>query len=67
LLRFYNSNFGLNKIKPPYNKRTLERLENKDKIKSEIESIIEQREELLQVLLDIKFVQKYILQKLILS
>nr|WP_309759374.1 histidinol-phosphate transaminase [Flavobacterium sp.] len=54
----------LNKIKPPYNvneltqKRALERLENKDKIKSEIESIIEQREELLQVLLNIKFVQK---------
>ncbi|MFV8355141.1 histidinol-phosphate transaminase [Flavobacterium sp. XS1P32] len=54
----------LNKIKPPYNvneltqKRALERLDNKDKIKSEIESIIEQREELLQVLLDIKFVQK---------
>ena len=54
----------LNKIKPPYNvneltqKRALERLDNKDKIKSEIESIIEQREKLLQVLLDIKFVQK---------
>ncbi|MFV8352988.1 histidinol-phosphate transaminase [Flavobacterium sp. XS2P14] len=54
----------LNKIKPPYNvneltqKRALERLENKDKIKSEIESIREQREELLQVLLNIKFVQK---------
>ena len=54
----------LNKIKPPYNvneltqKRALERLENEDKIKSEIESIIAQREELFQVLLDIKFVQK---------
>ena len=54
----------LNKIKPPYNvneltqKRALERLENKDKIKSEIDLIIEQRERLLQVLLDIKFVQK---------
>ena len=54
----------LNKIKPPYNvneltqKRALERLENKDKIKSEIDIIIEQRERLLQVLLDIKFVQK---------
>ena len=54
----------LNKIKPPYNvneltqQRALERLENKDKINYEIVSIIEQREELLQVLLDIKFVQK---------
>ena len=54
----------LNKIKPPYNvneltqKRALERLENEGKIKSEIESIIAQREELFQVLLDIKFVQK---------
>lgn len=54
----------LNKIKPPYNvneltqKRALERLDNKDKIKSEIDLIIEQRERLLQVLLDIKFVQK---------
>ena len=54
----------LNKIKPPYNvneltqKRALERLENEDKIKSEIESIIAQREELFQVLLDVKFVQK---------
>ena len=54
----------LNKIKPPYNvneltqKRALERLENNDKIKYEIDLIIEQRERLLQVLLDIKFVQK---------
>ncbi|MBB1194363.1 histidinol-phosphate transaminase [Flavobacterium sp. SOK18b] len=54
----------LNKIKPPYNvneltqKRALERLENRDTIKSEIDSIIEQREELLKVLLDVKFVQK---------
>lgn len=54
----------LNKIKPPYNineltqKRALERLENKDKIKYEIDLIIEQRERLLEVLLDIKFVQK---------
>ena len=54
----------LNKIKPPYNvneltqKRALERLENEGKIKSEIKSIIAQREELFQVLLDIKFVQK---------
>ena len=54
----------LNKIKPPYNvneltqKRALERLENNDKIKYEIDLIIEQRERLLEVLLDIKFVQK---------
>ena len=54
----------LSKIKPPYNvneltqKRALERLDNKDKINAEIKSIIEQREELLQVLLDVKFVQK---------
>ncbi|TDD74927.1 histidinol-phosphate transaminase [Flavobacterium caseinilyticum] len=54
----------LNKIKPPYNvnelsqKRALERLKDKDKIKAEIDSIIKQREELLKVLLDIKFVEK---------
>ena len=54
----------LNKIKPPYNvnelsqKRALERLENTDKIQSEIKSIIKQREELLKVLLDIKYVEK---------
>ena len=54
----------LNKIKPPYNvneltqKRALERLRDTDKIKSEIESIITQREELLKVLLNIKFVDK---------
>jgi histidinol-phosphate aminotransferase len=54
----------LNKIKPPYNvneltqKRALERLKDKDKIKAEINSIITQREELLKVLLDIKFVEK---------
>jgi histidinol-phosphate aminotransferase len=54
----------LNKIKPPYNvnelsqKRALERLEDKDKIKAEIDSIITQREELLKVLLDVKFVEK---------
>ena len=54
----------LNKIKPPYNvyeltqKRALERLEDKGKIKSEIESIITQREQLLKVLLDVKFVEK---------
>ncbi|CAN1537531.1 HisC Histidinol-phosphate/aromatic aminotransferase and cobyric acid decarboxylase [Flavobacteriaceae bacterium] len=54
----------LNKIKPPYNvneltqRRALERLDNTDAIKFEIESIIKQREELLKVLLDIKFVEK---------
>jgi histidinol-phosphate aminotransferase len=54
----------LNKIKPPYNvnelsqKRALERLDNTDVIKFEIESIIKQREELLKVLLDIKYVEK---------
>ncbi|SEF96150.1 histidinol-phosphate transaminase [Flavobacterium urumqiense] len=54
----------LNKIKPPYNvneltqKRALERLGDTDKIKSEIESIITQREELLKVLLNVKFVDK---------
>jgi histidinol-phosphate aminotransferase len=54
----------LNKIKPPYNvneltqKRALERLDNPEKIKSEIESIITQRQELLKVLLNVKFVNK---------
>jgi histidinol-phosphate aminotransferase len=54
----------LNKIKPPYNineltqLRALERLSNPDKIKSEIVSIIEQRKELLKVLVDIKFIEK---------
>ncbi|MBG6188776.1 histidinol-phosphate transaminase [Flavobacterium sp. CAN_S2] len=54
----------LNKIKPPYNvneltqKRALERLDNPEKIKFEIDSIITQREELLKVLLDIEFVEK---------
>ena len=54
----------LNKIKPPYNvnelsqKRALERLDNTDAIKSEIKSIIDQRDELLKVLLDIKYVEK---------
>jgi histidinol-phosphate aminotransferase len=52
----------LNKIKPPYNvneltqKRSLIRLEDKEKIKMEISSIIEHREELLKVLLAVKFV-----------
>jgi histidinol-phosphate aminotransferase len=54
----------LNKIKPPYNvneltqKRALERLDNPEKIKSEIDSIITQREELLKVLLNVNFVEK---------
>jgi histidinol-phosphate aminotransferase len=54
----------LNKIKPPYNvneltqKRALERLDNTDAIQSEIKSIIKQREELLKILLDIKYVEK---------
>jgi histidinol-phosphate aminotransferase len=54
----------LNKIKPPYNvneltqKRALERLSNPKNIKSEIDSIISQRERLLKVLVDIKFVEK---------
>jgi histidinol-phosphate aminotransferase len=38
--------------------RALERLSNPEKIKSEIVSIIEQREELLKVLVDVKFVEK---------
>jgi histidinol-phosphate aminotransferase len=54
----------LNKIKPPYNVneltqlRALERLSNPEKIKSEIASIILQREALLKVLVNVKFVQK---------
>jgi histidinol-phosphate aminotransferase len=54
----------LNKIKPPYNVneltqlRALDRLSNPEKIKSEIASIIAQREELLKVLVDVKFVKK---------
>lgn len=54
----------LNKIKPPYNvneltqKRALDRLDNQNIINSEIESIIVQREELLKVLLNVKFVEK---------
>jgi histidinol-phosphate aminotransferase len=54
----------LNKIKPPYNvneltqKRALERLDDTAKIKSEIASIIRQREELLKVLLNVNFVEK---------
>ena len=54
----------LNKIKPPYNvneltqQRALERLNNPDKVKSEIKSIIEQREQLLSVLNSVSFVEK---------
>jgi histidinol-phosphate aminotransferase len=54
----------LNKIKPPYNVneltqlKALERLSDPEKIKSEIASIIAQREELLKVLVDVKFVEK---------
>ena len=54
----------LNKIKPPYNVneltqlRALERLSDPEKIKSEIASIIAQREQLLKVLVGIKFVEK---------
>jgi histidinol-phosphate aminotransferase len=54
----------LNKIKPPYNvneltqKRALKRLEDREKINDEIHSIIGQRDELLKVLLNIKFVDK---------
>lgn len=54
----------LNKIKPPYNVneltqlRALERLSDPEKIKWEIASIIEQREQLLKVLVDVKFVKK---------
>jgi histidinol-phosphate aminotransferase len=54
----------LNKIKPPYNvneltqQRALERLSNLEKIKSEINSIIVQREELFKVLVDVNFVKK---------
>jgi histidinol-phosphate aminotransferase len=54
----------LNKIKPPYNvnelsqKRALERLNNTVAIKSEINSIIGQREELLKVLLHVEYVEK---------
>lgn len=54
----------LNKIKPPYNVneltqlRALDRLSNPEKIKSEIVSIIAQREDLLKILVDVKFVEK---------
>ena len=54
----------LNKIKPPYNvneltqQRALERLADKEKIQLEIDSIIIQREDLLKVLNEVKFVSK---------
>ncbi|MCV9928784.1 histidinol-phosphate transaminase [Flavobacterium sp. LS1R49] len=54
----------LNKIKPPYNVNELTqqraglRLKETDEINTEIAVIIEQRESLLKVLLDIKFVKK---------
>jgi histidinol-phosphate aminotransferase len=54
----------LNKIKPPYNvneltqKRALERLANPNQIKEEINSIIVQREQLLKILSEVKFVSK---------
>ena len=54
----------LNKIKPPYNVneltqvRALERLSNQNKIKSEIQSILSEREELIMVLASVKFVKK---------
>jgi len=54
----------LNKIKPPYNvneltqKRALERLADKEKIQLEIDSIIIQREDLIKVLHEVKFVSK---------
>ena len=54
----------LNKIKPPYNvneltqQRALERLSEPEKIKGEITSIMDQRAELLKVLVDVKFVEK---------
>lgn len=54
----------LNKIKPPYNvneltqKRALERLANPTQIKEEINYIIAQREQLLKVVSEVKFVSK---------
>lgn len=54
----------LNKIKPPYNvneltqQRAIERLNEKDKIKTEITSIIGEREALLKVLNKVNFVSK---------
>ncbi|WP_264530096.1 histidinol-phosphate transaminase [Flavobacterium sp. N502540] len=54
----------LNKIKPPYNvneltqQRAINRLNDPEKIQNEIASIIEQREELIKVLLEVDFVEK---------
>ena len=54
----------LNKIKPPYNvneltqQRALERLAEKEKIQLEIDSIVIQRDDLLKVLDEVKFVSK---------
>ncbi len=54
----------LNKIKPPYNvneltqQRALDRLVDEEKIQKEINSIITQREDLLKVLDEVKFVSK---------
>nr|WP_314864814.1 histidinol-phosphate transaminase [uncultured Flavobacterium sp.] len=54
----------LNKIKPPYNvneltqRRALHRLDNSTQIKEEISSIIKERELLLKVLNEVKFVTK---------
>jgi histidinol-phosphate aminotransferase len=54
----------LNKIKPPYNvneltqRRALERLDNTNVIQSEITAIIRQRSVLLNVLLNVEFVEK---------
>lgn len=54
----------LNKIKPPYNvneltqQRALHRLDNSTQIKEEISSIIKERELLLKVLNEVKFVTK---------
>lgn len=54
----------LNKIKPPYNvneltqQRAISRLNDSTRIKQEIASIVEQREELLKVLLDVKYVEQ---------
>jgi histidinol-phosphate aminotransferase len=53
----------LNKIKPPYNvneltqQRAIERLGNPTQIKEEINSIIEQRSDLLKALLKVNFIE----------
>ena len=54
----------LNKIKPPYNineltqKKGLKKLLNKNKVKHEIEKILEQRTKLLEKLVSISFIEK---------